>query len=68
MKVVGRSLRERRECGGEDSRLGPTFAQIGPVRLCTASEDLSLRVALLRMRERWPELSFELFPRSLHTV
>jgi len=32
------------------------------------SEDWSPWIAVLRMRERWPELSFTLFPSYLHTV
>jgi hypothetical protein len=32
------------------------------------SEDWSPWIALLRMRERWPELSSELVPRYLHTI
>jgi hypothetical protein len=32
------------------------------------SEDWSPWIALLRMRERWPELSLKLVPSYLHTV
>ena len=32
------------------------------------SEDWSPWIALLRMRERWPELSFKLIPSYLDTV
>jgi hypothetical protein len=35
---------------------------------CFLSEDWSPWIALLRMRERWPELSSELVPRYLHTI
>jgi hypothetical protein len=50
--------RDRRDAGG-----------VKPLAVfCFLSEDWSPWIALLRMRERWPELSFKLIPSYLDTA